>query len=98
LFDRHAFLEPRYQRLLYLVTLWHAANCRVVLVQLSSSSGQPCFVLHVMPDSSSQVNGANQAFKGQVSRAGEGHGVQVFPGKVKEVAKVRCPGATLTCM
>jgi hypothetical protein len=67
-------------------------------VQLSSNKG-PCFVLHILPGSTDpdpgdqHRNNHSQTF----SRAAEARGVQVFPGNVKEVAKVSalvCCGVT----
>lgn len=60
-------------------------------VQLYSSEG-PCFLLHVMPvnpDSSHQSSKKNHNRMRMMSRAGEGPGLQVFPGSVAQVAQVR---------
>lgn len=57
-------------------------------VQLSSSEG-PCFLLHIMPASPDSSSNASNKYSQMISRAGEGLGLQVFPGSVKEMAQVR---------
>jgi hypothetical protein len=53
-----------------------------------SSSGTLCFVLHVVPVSPELHNKGNKKSGHPVSRAGEGPGLQVFPGRVAEVTQV----------
>jgi hypothetical protein len=66
-------------------------------VQLFSSKW-PSFLLHVMPacpDASNQRKLFNN-YSQMISRAGEGPGLQVFPGSVPEVAQVRTQGCRRT--
>lgn len=56
-------------------------------VQLVSSVG-PCFLLHCMPTSWEASNQPRNNLAKTISCAGEGQGLQVFPGSVQEVTPV----------
>lgn len=72
-------------------------------LQLSSSK-QPGFLLHVMPvpadfgDSDSQNSVGYGRTTKNISRAGEGPGMQVFPASVPEVAPVSMDKAGGSCI
>lgn len=57
-------------------------------VQLSNSD-EPGFVLHIKPASADPGNQLSACSGRMISRAGEGPGLQVFPGSVPEVTQVR---------
>lgn len=57
-------------------------------MQLSGSEG-PCFLLHVMPVAPDSSSEPSKKHKSMVSRAGDGPGLQVFPGSVTKVDQVR---------
>jgi hypothetical protein len=57
-------------------------------VQLSIGEG-PCLLLHVMPVSQDLSSEPSKKHRTLNSRAGEGPGLQIFPGRVPEVAQVR---------
>lgn len=78
----HSFASPS------MAVTWQQQLRHVVLcVQLVSSVG-PCFLLHCMPTSWEASNQPRNNLAKTISCAGEGQGLQVFPGSVQEVTPV----------
>jgi hypothetical protein len=63
------------------------AICALLCCVQLSSSDKPCFVLHAVPISQDLDNQPTNTSNGVVC-AGEGLGLQVFPGRVAEVTQV----------